>query len=311
LDGSAGDEIGVEVWRGGVNTWECDVQAHLNARFYVRKSLEALAGLAAELGLPGAFSPAAENTLAIRDIYVRYLRETPTNTPLSIVGGVLERGPCDARLLLVMRHPGGEPAAAFQFVVDHASAQDRRPRPWPAAFSARARALKVEPPRYATPRTLDLSPVATSSASLERAQALGLMRLALSVVSPAECDVFGWMRPDVFLGRIGDGMPRMVARKPGPAGEARRMGGAAVEYRLIYFTPPRAGDRIEVRSAVVEATSHYRRMGHWLLDPETGQPWGVAANVGVNFDLQTRRLATLTPEEVAANQAYVTPEMSL
>ena len=26
---------GLEVWRGGVNTWECDEMGHLNVRFYV------------------------------------------------------------------------------------------------------------------------------------------------------------------------------------------------------------------------------------------------------------------------------------
>lgn len=41
---------GVEVWRGGVASWECDQMGHLNVAFYVAKSMEGLVGLAAELG---------------------------------------------------------------------------------------------------------------------------------------------------------------------------------------------------------------------------------------------------------------------
>ena len=43
----------VEVWRGGVASWECDQMGHLNVGFYVAKSMQGLAGLAAELGMPG------------------------------------------------------------------------------------------------------------------------------------------------------------------------------------------------------------------------------------------------------------------
>ena len=36
------EDIGVEVWRGGVNTWECDEMGHLNVRFYVARAMEGL-----------------------------------------------------------------------------------------------------------------------------------------------------------------------------------------------------------------------------------------------------------------------------
>jgi acyl-CoA thioester hydrolase len=56
----------IEVWRGGVAAWEADEMGHLNVGFYVAKAMEALAGLAAELGMPRAFAPAAEATLVVR-----------------------------------------------------------------------------------------------------------------------------------------------------------------------------------------------------------------------------------------------------
>lgn len=48
---------------------------HLNVGFYVAKSMEALAGLAAELGMPGAFAANAEATLVVREQHIRFIRE--------------------------------------------------------------------------------------------------------------------------------------------------------------------------------------------------------------------------------------------
>ena len=34
--------LGPVVWRGGVNTWECDEMGHMNVRFYLAKAMEGL-----------------------------------------------------------------------------------------------------------------------------------------------------------------------------------------------------------------------------------------------------------------------------
>ena len=310
MDGSGIDQAGVEVWAGGVSLWECDFQDHMNVRFYVAKAMEGLAGLAAALGMPDAFAPSARATLKVRDLYVRYIREAHAGALLSMTGAVLSVSDSEARLLLVLRHPTGEPSAAFQLVARHVSPDDGRVLPWTDDFLARARALTVELPRYAAARTLSLDDFETT-ASLARAQELGLQRVALNIVSPADCDVFGGLRFNIFLGRIADGMPGLVkGRKPDDE-SARRLGGAAVEYRLVYFDQPRVGDRIEVRSGVVQFTARFRQTIHWLLNPDTGRPWGVASHVGVSFDLDTRKLASFSPEHVAAHQDQVVPGLAL
>ena len=33
----------IEVYRGSINTWECDEMGHMNVRFYVAKMMEGLA----------------------------------------------------------------------------------------------------------------------------------------------------------------------------------------------------------------------------------------------------------------------------
>ncbi|MEO8114232.1 MAG: thioesterase family protein, partial [Phenylobacterium sp.] len=103
----------VEVWRGGVATWECDSMGHLNVAFYVAKAMEGMIGLAAELGLPHAYSPDAHATLLVRDQHIRFLREARPGTPLSMTGGVVQMGESEARLLLLLRHQDGQLAASF------------------------------------------------------------------------------------------------------------------------------------------------------------------------------------------------------
>ncbi len=67
--------MGIEVWRGGVNPWQCDQMGHLNVRFYVAHAVEALAGLAAALGMTRAYSPHATSTLVVREHHIRFLKE--------------------------------------------------------------------------------------------------------------------------------------------------------------------------------------------------------------------------------------------
>lgn len=289
----------VEVWRGGVANWECDQMGHLNVGFYVAKSMEALSGLAAELGMPGAFAATAEATLVIREQHVRFIKEARPGAPLTVTGGVIEMGEADARLMLLMRHHGGELAASFQVRVAHATARDARPFPWPDRIRTRAEALEVEVPNNAAPRSIGLDPVETQ-ASLERAQALGLIRTGLQVLDARDCDAFGRMRTETFMHRLSDGIPHVFAgRRPGAEDADRKVGGAALEYRLMHHAWPRAGDRLELRSGSAGGDHRFRRLVHWLLDPETGRPWGSAEAIAVSFDLETRKLITLSDAEFA------------
>lgn len=310
----ASEMTGPEVWSGGVNTWECDEMGHMNVRFYVAKSLEGLAGLAAQLGMPYAFAPHAESTLLVREQHIRFLREARPGVGLYMTGGVVEMGETDARLLMVMRHLDGTPAATFQTLVSHATPRDEAAFPWSARMREAAAALTLPVPAYAQPRSLPLDPV-ESLASLERAEALGLKRIGLGVVGPRDCDVFGRMQVDQFMGRVSDGIPRLLVRRPtaeeveGASGA--RIGGAALEYRLIHHAWPRAGDRLELRSGTAYADGKTRRFVHWLLDPETGLAWGTAAAIAVNFDLDARKVVSLSPAATEAVQAQVVEGLTL
>ena len=276
---------------------------HLNVGFYVGKAMEALAGLAAELGMPGAFAANAEATLVVREQHIRFLREARPGAPLHITGGVISIDEADARLMLLMHHQSGELAASFQTVVAHATAREGRPFPWPDRVRARAEGLGVEVPQKAAPRSIGLAPVETQ-ASLARADKLGLRRTGLGVIDARDCDAFGRMRTETFMHRLSDGVPHVLpARLPGAADPDTRVGGAALEYRLVHHAWPRAGQRLELRSGSAGGDARVRRLVHWLLDPDTGRPWASAEAIAVSFDLETRKVITLSDEELALTEA--------
>jgi acyl-CoA thioester hydrolase len=310
------EALGVEVWRGCVNTWECDEMGHMNVRFYVAKAMEGLVGLAAMLGMPHAFSPHATATLLVREQHIRFLREARPGAPLFMRGAVLEMGESEARLLLVLFHASGEPAASLQTVVAHVAARDdARPFPWPRRTLALAETLTAPVPPYAAARSVTLDPVA-SRASGARADALGMIPISAGAFTGQDCDVFGRMRPEQFIGRVSDGIATLMASNRaliGQTAETRpaRTGGAVLEYRLIHLAWPRAGDRFVVRSGLSEVDERTQRMVHWMLDPETGAPWGVSEAVGVTLDLDARKIILVSPEARAAMGARVIAGLTL
>ena len=312
VDGS----FGIEVWRGGVNTWECDEMGHMNVRFYVTRAMQGLIGLAAELGMEGAFSPSAVSTLLVREQHIRFLREARPPAPMHMTATVVEMGECDARLLLVLTHSNsGEPAATFQTLVSHVTPRDGRLFPWPERIRRRAAALTAPVPDFAAARSIGLAPFETT-ASLARADELDLVNIGSGAVVAQDCDVFGRMGLDGFIGRVSDGVPRLVSRMRGAVvehAEARpaRAGGAVLEYRLVYLDWPRAGDRVAIRSGLAGVDSRTQRMIHWMLDPNTGRPWGVSEAVAITLDLDARKIVPISEAAQAAMRGMITEGLAL
>ena len=300
---------GVEIWRGGVNTWDCDEMGHMNVRHYIVRAMEGLAGLAAELGLPHAFTPYANATLLVKEHHVRFLREAHAGATLHMLGGVIEISDTEARLLQLLVHSAtGELAATFQTTVVHATPREGEVFPWPKITRERAEALKVEIPEKARSRSITLDPF-VPTVSLERAEALGLKRIGLGALSPTECDVFGRMRAEQFIGRVSDGIGSFI----GPFRDVivahadhkpTRFGGAVLEYRLAYLRWPRAGDRVELRSGLMGSDPRTMRMIHWMVDPATGLPWGTSEAVAITFDLDARKAVPITPAAQEGLRAF-------
>jgi acyl-CoA thioester hydrolase len=285
-------------------------------RHYVVLAQEGLIGMAAELGLPHAFSPGANATLLVKEHHIRFLREAHAGAPLHMLGGVIEMGESDARILQLLVHPAsGELAATFQTTIVHTTPREGLPFPWPTIARERGAALKIEIPEKARARSIDLSPF-TPTASLDRAEALGLSRIGLGGLLPSDCDVFGRMRAEQFIGRVSDGIGAFIhpfrdvvvehaEHKPA------RMGGAVLEYRIAYLAWPRAGDRVDIRSGLVGTDARTMRVAHWMLDPATGEPWGTSEAVAITFDLDARKVVPVTDAARKALAASEVPGLAL
>jgi acyl-CoA thioester hydrolase len=308
------DETEIEIWRGGVNTWQCDQMGHLNVRFYMSHVMEGLAGLAAALGMERAFAPRAASTLVVSEHHIRFLKEARVGEALHMTGAVLEMAEDETRLVQTMLHSAsGEPAAIFQSRAAHVTSGDVKAFPWPATARTKAQALTGTIPPALAPRSLTPGGAAAPK-SLQDLDALDLKLHGAGAFGPQDCDVFGRARPDQIMGRISDGAAHSIAAMREVVGDiasgGRPIGVAVVEYRLIYQDWPGAGDRYEMRSGVVFGRPRLIRWAHFLNDPTTGRPWARAESVLVPFDLDLRKAITLPEPVVKALEALARPELA-
>jgi acyl-CoA thioester hydrolase len=140
---------------------------------------------------------------------------------------------------------------------------------------------------------------------------MGLVRLGAGAFGATDIDPFGRMRPEMFIGRVSDGVPRLREVLGDQGERPAHVGGAVVEYRLIHLDWPGAGDRFEIRSGLVGIVGNAQRIVHWMLDPASGKAWGSAEAIAVRLDLQARRMIPLDDAARELAMAAIVPGLSL
>lgn len=296
------------LYQGSVNTWECDDGGHLNVRFHLERAMIGLAHLAHALEMPRAFTAAPGATLAPVEAHIRFLKEARPGAPLVMHGGVAKLEESEAHVCLDMRHADGAPASCFTLKVAHVDTRAFRPFPWSARSRAAAKRLHCALPAHAKPRSIDVTKT-PGDASRDRAIELGAMRIGATMVTPDQCDAFGRLRGEHFVGRVSDSVPNLLAQWRQEAAEANdgagAPAGAVVEARLVYRHFPRAGDLIEVRSGIVDVGDKTLRLVHWLCDPESGGVWASMEAVALTFDTVTRKAISPSAEARARLAKHV------
>ncbi|MBL6082737.1 acyl-ACP thioesterase [Belnapia sp. T18] len=301
----------IDIGMGSVQVGECDVMGHMNVRHYVSRALEALDWLGLELGLGPSYTREHGATLAPADQHIRFVRELPAGTPFSIHGGVVHRRGNTLRLYQEIRNAAtGAVAATIVTDAALADASTGAPRPLLPDIAAATARLKVSVPDYAAPRGLRFDPP-HDALSLEQAVELGLSLMHKGSVQLAECNEHGLMRADGVISRIWDGVPNSPARgvrqQSQPIG---KIGSAALEYRLVYHRPVRAGDLLTVRSGLKAVGSKTTTWAHWLFNGQSGAAVAVAEAVGIAFDLTTRKAVSMEDEVRRALEEFVVPSLS-
>lgn len=286
MDGTNGFG-GVEVWRGGVNAWECDDMGHMNSRYYVAHCTEAASVLFALAGLPRYCR------YRLGTMHIRFHREAPAGTPLQIQAGFVRVGENDADVLFLMLHEDGRLAASFRVTV-FATDPNGGSINWPEAFRTNLGAFSIATPEEALPRS-----VPDGAAIPAMPDLAARLRISLGTIKPAEGDEVGRMVAHKFLGAVSDGIRRLTAPLRDIVCEhaelrPERAGGALLEFRIVHLAWPMVGDSFEVRSAFRGADRRTFLLEHWMVDPISGRPWGYMESIAGVFDLGRRKIVGIT-----------------
>ena len=142
-----------------------------------------------------------------------------------------------------------------------------------------------------------------ATATMADADAVNAPVIGRGIVLPQHLDATGVMMAEFFIARVSDSIGHLLrpwrekVREAALArGETLRMGGAVLEYRIVYRRWPRAGDRIVIRSGRGFQKEKVHSFIHWLIDPDTGQAWCTSEAVAVSLNLDTRKIIPSSPE---------------
>jgi acyl-CoA thioester hydrolase len=296
---------------GSVQSWECDVNGHLNLRHYAAHATDGLASLAVALGL-GARAAAGHNArLTILRVHMRFLREMRAGTPFVFMGGVIESGGETLRLYQHMLDASTD-AVAATFISDAALVDQltQAPQRLPDQALARAARLNIALPALGAPKGLAIE-AARPAPTWEEADRLGLRLSQQSIVLSSECDDFGLMAQRAYMGRFVDAVPHLTAHMPGLHGGAEaRIGTVALEARLIYRAAAREGDVLALRSGLKSLAGKTAIRIHWLFNLETGAPVASAEILSVFLDLTTRKAIEPDTEQRREMEKQLVPGLS-
>jgi acyl-CoA thioester hydrolase len=293
----------IEVYRGSINTWECDEMGHMNVRFYVAKMMEGLGEFAHQAGLTHAFRPRARSTLSPRDQHIRFIKEAHAGKPFAMKACVLDVTDSSVLVYQQIDHATGEACAAYRTWIDHVDVDTRQAFAWSDATRRAFEQMRDTPPAETAPRSLNLSVPPRATARMADADAIGAPEIGRGVVQPGHCDLTGRMLPEMFLGRVSDSIGHLlrpwreqVGAEAQARGETVRMGGAVLEYRLVYRRWPKPGDRFVIRSGRGFQKEKVHSFVHWVMDPESGEAWATTEAVAVALNLETRKILPATPD---------------
>lgn len=295
-----------------VEAADIDNLGHMNVRIYAQKAAHAVKALAAEIGLGQNTLEQAGSVIHTSDTHTRFYKEQLEGAPLEVRGGVISAEAEGIAVYLELINPEtGDRAATFRNVFQLRGGESRAPRAIDQEILARAHALGVDWPEHGRPRSLPLGPV-RGDVMLGDMDARGIgSRFDAYTVAPEQCDAYGYMDVSDGLSLSFAGMPIKLGPKHRgfrtPDGKPVSI--ATVEQRYFIFDLPRAGDSVANYTVNVGIGDKLIDFRHWSFDEGTGKPLSVMAQVGLNFDIQTRRTMDFSPAMRAEIEANLHPEL--
>ena len=180
----------------------------------------------------------------------------------------------------------GEPVAGFMTRLEGSSLPERDSDagvPIPDWAAARG----VQP---TDPFPLPESPAA--------AEAMGFQMMGRGRIAAFECDARGMVLPEIYIGRISDGMPNLWAFTTDKVEQEQRqsgaLGGAALEYQLDVIAPLSCDDVFRHLSGIRAIGNKTQHMVHLLIHERLNTVAVRAEAIGVGMDLQTRKAVPIS-----------------
>ena len=117
-------------------------------------------------------------------------------------------------------------------------------------------------------------------------------------IAAAECDETGTVLPEIYIGRISDGMPNLWAFTTDAAEQEQRqsgaLGGAALEYQLDILRPLERNDVFQHVSGIRDIGNKTQHMVHLLINESSDEIAVRAEAIGVGMDLETRKAVPIS-----------------
>ena len=293
----------LETGRGVCNTWECDENGHMNVRHYVARAVDGLSSIGIAVGLGPERLRDQNALLSAVEHHVRFHAEVHPGAPLHMLGGVLDADERGLDIYQELRDAGGGLSATITSRVALCGLESRAVRDLPPSAIQAAQEHGMQLPKQGMPRGVQLD-APRNPPRMQEADELGLIPIYRGRVRPEDCDRHGFMFTESFMGRISDGVAHFF-RELGllRRDEDPNVGGAALEYRLVYRHTPREGDVLVIRSGLKAQQGKATHFCHWIFNAETGRCVATSEAVAVQLDLRTRRSVAPSEEDLARLQS--------
>lgn len=265
---------------GSVNRWECDENDHLNVRFYAQKINQAVAIFLETVGIKPV-------DVRVTGQHIRFVQEARIAAPLRVDCGLISMHSGCWEVLSLMRHNLTE-APVSGFITRLESPE----------FRASEGADFAEVPDWAAARGVRPDDPFPLPASPVAAEAAGFRMMGRGKIAAAECDDKGVVLPEVYIGRISDGMPNLWAFTTSAVEQERRqsgaLGGAALEYQVDIVRPLGCNDVFRHLSGIREIGNKTQHMVHLLINESRDEVAVRAEAIGVGMDLETRKAVPIS-----------------
>ncbi len=277
----------IPLYRGMVNTWECDVNGHMNVQFYLGKTGEGMPHLRNAIGLTPAVIAETGRSYAAIKAMVYYRQEVHAGDPLHIDARLVEAS--DKTMTIVadlMRSSDGKLSARVELTVIAFDLNARRAMAWAPEQRERIDALLSD-------RPADLRAPGTGGPSSPPAgvSLRGPLMTAQSAVKSWECDELGHFSAQFYLDRVSDAVSHMLAAMGlDPASRAERnVVTGALEYDIRFRRELHAGEVMTLHSGLLGLGNKTFRAGHILREANSGKICATFDSIGVCIDATARR----------------------